>query len=173
MGKKVLFIVPPDRFNDDELFIPKGILENAGIEVTISSLNKGEITGDNKGTAVAEALFSEVPAADYDAVSVIGGSGTPDYLWGNEQLIDYLKQAYEQKVLVTGICAGSVAVAQTGLLSGRPAACYPVDSQINELQARNVEYAGSQHVVAHDDIITGDGPDGAQQFGESLVKALS
>ena len=71
----------------------------------------------------------------------------------------------------TGICAGSVTVAKTGLLSGRKAACYPVDVQIDELKANHVEYV-EQHVVAHDDIITGDGPDGAREFGESLAAAL-
>ncbi|MFB5285077.1 DJ-1/PfpI family protein [Peribacillus sp. Hz7] len=45
----------------------------------------------------------------------------------NEELTSFLKQAYEQKVLVSGICAGSVAVAQTGLLAERQATCYPVD----------------------------------------------
>ncbi|WP_286141414.1 hypothetical protein [Bacillus sp. BA3] len=39
------------------------------------------------------------------------------------------------------------------------------------MKANSVEYA-KQHDVAHDDIITGDGPDGAKEFGESLAAAL-
>lgn len=172
MSKKALFIIPPERFNEDELFQPQQALENAGVEVTIASTKTGEITGDYQGVTNAEVIFSNVSASDYDLVAVIGGSGTNDYLWGNQELLDYLKQAYEQKILVTGICAGAVTVVKTGLLSGREATCYPVDVQINELKANDVEYI-VQHVVAHDDIITGDGPDGAKEFGESLVKALS
>ncbi|MCM3168587.1 DJ-1/PfpI family protein [Peribacillus frigoritolerans] len=171
MSKKALLIIPPERFNEDELFHPKEALENAGIEVTIASTKTGEITGDYEGKATSEVVFSEVSATDYDVVSVIGGSGTNDHLWENQELQAYLKQAHNDKVLVTGICAGAVTVAKTGLLAGREAACYPVDVQINELKANNVEYV-VQHVVAHDDIITGDGPDGAKKFGESLVKAL-
>lgn len=171
MSKKALFIIPPERFNEDELFQPKEILENEGVEVTIASTTTGEITGDYQGKANAEVIFSEVAASHYDVVAVIGGSGTIDHLWGNQKLIDYLKQAYAQKVLVTGICAGSVAVVKTGLLSGRKATCYPVDVMINELKANNVDYV-VQHVVDHGDIITSDGPDGAKQFGKSLVQAL-
>ncbi|MDO7487765.1 DJ-1/PfpI family protein [Peribacillus sp. NPDC096448] len=171
MSKKALLIIPPERFNEDELFQPKEVLENAGVAVTIASTKTGEITGDFQGKALAEVIFSEVSASDYDAVAVIGGSGTNDHLWGNQELQSFLKQAHEQKVLVTGICAGSVTVAKTGLLSGRKAACYPVDVQIDELKANSAEYA-KQHVVAHDDIITGDGPDGAKEFGESLAAAL-
>lgn len=169
--KKALLIIPPDRFNEDELFLPKAELENAGIDVTIASTKTGEITGDNAGKATASVTFSEVSATDYDVVAVIGGSGTIDYLWGNEELIAYLKQAYDKKILVSGICAGSVVVAKTGLLSGRKGTCYPVDVMINELKANSVEYL-EQHVVAHDDIITSDGPAGAKAFGEALVNTL-
>lgn len=172
MSKKALLIIPPERFNEDELFKPKEALETAGIEVTIASTKTGEITGDYQGKANAEVIFSDVAAREYSVVAVIGGSGTNDHLWGNQALQDYLKQAHEDKVLVTGICAGAVTVAKTGLLSGRTATCYPVDVQVNELKANHVEYV-AQHVIAHTDIITGDGPDGAKEFGESLVKALS
>jgi protease I len=171
MNKKALLIIPPERFNEDELFQPKEILENAGVKVTIASTKTGEITGDYQGKANAKVVFSDVSASDFDVVAVIGGSGTNDHLWENQKLQDYLKQAYEKKVLVSGICAGSVTVVKTGLLSGRKAACYPVDVQINQLKVNNVEY-DPKHVVVHDDIITGDGPDGAKEFGESLVAAL-
>ncbi|MED4586119.1 DJ-1/PfpI family protein [Brevibacillus choshinensis] len=172
MTKKALFIIPPERFNEDELFHPKDVLENEGVEVTIASTKTGEITGDYQGKVTAEVIFSDVSFTDYDAIAVIGGSGTNDHLWGNQELLSYLKQAHEQNVLVTGICAGSVTVVKTGLLTDRTATCYPLDVQKNELKAHNVEYV-EQHVVAHDDIITADGPDGAKEFGKRLVEALS
>lgn len=171
MSKKALLIIPPERFNEDELFQPKKALENAGIEVTIASTKTGEITGDNQGKANAEVIFSEVAATDYDVLTVVGGSGTNDHLWGNQELRNYLKKAHEKNVLVTGICAGAVTLAKTGLLTGRQATCYPVDVQKNELKALNVKYV-EKHVVAHHDVITGDGPDGAKEFGKSLVEAL-
>ena len=171
MSKKALLIIPPERFNEDELFKPKEVLENAGVKVTVASTKTGEIIGDYKGKAVSEKVFSDVAATNYDVIVVIGGSGTNDYLWGNQKLLDYLKQAYKDKVLVTGICAGSATLSQTGLLSGREATCYPVDVQKEVLKANNVTYV-KQHVVVHNDIITADGPDGAEEFGKSLVKAL-
>lgn len=172
MSKKALLIIPPERFNEDELFKPKEALEKAGVAVTVASTKTGEIIGDYKGTAVAEKVFTNASAADYDVISIIGGSGTNDFLWGNEELQNFIKQAHEDHVLVTGICAGSVAVAQTGLLSGREATCYPVDVQKDQLKANGVTYV-DKHTVAHKDIITGDGPQGAEEFGKALVSALS
>ncbi|GAA0376114.1 DJ-1/PfpI family protein [Paenibacillus motobuensis] len=171
MNKKALFIIPPERFNEDELFKPKEALENAGVKVTLASTITGEITGDYQGKATAEVIFSDAAASDYDLLAVIGGSGTGDFLWENQELRSYLQQAHENNILVSGICAGSVTVAKAGLLNGRQGACYPVDVQKDQLKLNKVEYV-EQHVVAYNDIITSDGPDGAQQFGESLVQAL-
>ena len=171
MSKKALLILPPERFNEDELFHPKEQLETAGIEVTIASTVTGEITGDYEGKATSTAIFSDLSPADFDVISVIGGSGTNDHLWPNQELQAFLKQGHQDKVIVSGICAGAVAVAKTGLLSGREATCYPIDIQKNELAANDVKYV-EQHVVAHSDIITADGPSGAIEFGKSLVNAL-
>ncbi|AXI27864.1 peptidase [Priestia megaterium] len=172
MDKKALFIIPPERFNEDELFQPKEVLEDKGIEVTIASTKTGEITGDYHGKVVSTVVFSQVSFKDYDVIAVIGGSGTNDYLWENQDLQDYLKQAYEQKILLSGICAGSVTLVNTGLLKGRKATCYPADVQINILKENKVHYV-SEHVIVHRDIITGDGPEGAKEFGQSIVKALT
>lgn len=172
MSKKAILIIPPERFNEDELFKPKEALEKAGVSVTVASTKTGEIVGDYQGKATAEVVFTDTKPSDYDVVSVIGGSGTNDHLWGNTQLQDYLKKTHEEKVLLTGICAGAVTVAKTGLLSGRTGACYPIDVQKDQLKVNNVNYV-EDHVAAHDDIITADGPDGAQAFGEALVQALN
>lgn len=73
MSKKALFIIPPDRFNEDELFHPKEVLENAGIDVTVASTITGEIKGDYKGKVTSNVVFSEVPSNNYDVIAVIGG----------------------------------------------------------------------------------------------------
>lgn len=172
MSKKALFIVPPERFNDDELFLPKQALEEANIEVTVASTKTGEIIGDYQGKVTAQLTLSNVDLSNYHVITVIGGTGTGDYLWGNQELQALLKQAHHNKILVSGICAGSVAVAETGLLQGRTATCYPIDVQKDKLSSFNVEYV-AQHVVAHQDIITGDGPEGAQDFGKALAEALN
>ncbi|MCR6098834.1 DJ-1/PfpI family protein [Salipaludibacillus agaradhaerens] len=172
MSKKALLIIPPDKFNEDELFKPKEALEKAGIEVTIASTKTGEVIGDFEGKANSEKVFSNTPATDFDVISVIGGSGTIDHLWDNDELSTYLKKAHNDKILVTGICAGSVSVVKAGLLKDREATCYPVDVQKNQLKENNVKYV-EKHVIAHSDVITGDGPDGAEEFGKALVDAIN
>lgn len=168
MKKKVLFIIPPERFNEEELIKPKDILVNKGIDVIISSTITGEIVGDYNGKVISSAIFSDLNVNDFDIISVIGGSGTIDYLWENSSLIDYLKDAYNKDIIISGICAGAVTIAETGLLTNRTATCYPVDIMINKLIKHNVNYL-EKNVVVHSDIITSNGPDGAEDFGSALL----
>lgn len=168
MKKKVLFIIPPERFNEEELIKPKNVLINKGIDVIISSTITGEIIGDYDGKVVSSAIFSDLNVNDFDVISVIGGSGTIDYLWENSSLIDYLKDAYNKNIIISGICAGAVTIAETGLLTNRTATCYPVDIMINKLIQHNVNYL-EKNVVVHSDIITSNGPEGAEDFGLTLL----
>lgn len=168
MKKKALFIIPPDRFNEDELNQPKDILTAGGIDVVISSTVTGEITGDYNGKAMSTEVFSSVDITKYDIVSIIGGSGTIDYLWNNETLINYLKDAHKKNIIITGICAGSVVVAETGLLAGRTGTCYPVDIMKDKIKENGVTYL-EENVVKYDDVITSNGPMGAKDFGNALL----
>ncbi|WP_051196291.1 DJ-1/PfpI family protein [Clostridium cadaveris] len=138
------------------------------MDVVISSTVTGEITGDYNGKAISTEVFSSVDITEYDVVSIIGGSGTIDYLWNNETLINYLKNAHKKNIIITGICAGSVVVAETGLLSGRTGTCYPVDIMKDKVKENGVTYL-EQNVVKYDDIITSNGPIGAKDFGNSLL----
>ena len=172
MNKKVLFIIPPERFNEDELNQPKDILIAGGIDVIVSSTITGEIIGDYNGKATSTVVFSSVDINEYDAIAIIGGSGTIDYLWNNETLIKYLKDAHKKNIIITGICAGSVVVAETGLLSGRKGTCYPVDIMKNKMKENNVTYL-EQNIVKYDDIITSNGPIGAKDFGNTLLNLFA
>ncbi|MCQ8211152.1 DJ-1/PfpI family protein [Cetobacterium somerae] len=168
MKKKVLFIIPPERFNEEELNIPKNVLTDNGIEVVVSSTRIGEITGDYEGIAISTNIFSDLNINDFDIISVIGGSGTIDYLWENKSLIKYLNEAHKKNILISGICAGAVSIAETNLLANRSATCYPVDIMINKLIKHHANYL-DKNVVVHEDIITSNGPDGAKDFGLALL----
>ena len=60
MKKKVLFIIPPERFNEEEVIKPNNILVNKGMAVVISSMVTGETTGDYDGTVISAAIFSNL-----------------------------------------------------------------------------------------------------------------
>lgn len=171
MKKKVLLIIPPTKFNEDELFKPQAVLEAADIEVTVASTTVATIDGDYGGSAEAAVCYETVAVNAFDCVAIIGGTGTIEHLWDDEHLLKFVRDAYVSQKLVAGICAGAVVIAQTGLLAGRKGTCYPVDIMIHQLMAHEVVYQEAP-VVPYKDIITADGPDGAEAFGKAIAAAL-
>lgn len=168
---KIAVVIPEAKFRDEELFVPLEVWKKAGIETTVFSTTLDEVVGDLGGKTTPQALLDTLDVSRFDAVAVIGGSGTITYLWDNSKLRELLLTFDASKKLVTSICAGSVTLARAGLLSGKTATTYPVELMINELKQHGASYT-SDHAVRTGNIVTGDGPDGADAYANMVVSAL-
>ena len=76
----VLFVVPPQGFQDEELLVTKRGLEQAGAQVLIASTRMGLLTGMLGGTMRADLLLNQANLDNFSAVVFIGGVGAIDYL---------------------------------------------------------------------------------------------
>jgi protease I len=63
-----------------------------------------------------------------------------------------------------------VTLANAGVLSGRRATVF--SSEAGKLKAKGAEYTGAK-VERDGKIITGSGPEAAEEFGRAIVKALA
>jgi protease I len=166
--KKALLIVASQKFRDEELFVTKDALKNKGIAITVASTSTSTITGMLGGTTKPDKLISEVSAADFDAVVFIGGGGSQQY-WNDATAHSLAKQAFQAGKIVAAICIAPVTLANAGLLNGKKVTAF--DSVTIKLTARGAIYTGNS-VEVDGKIITGRGPESAQEFGETIVKAL-
>ena len=73
---KILIIIPPERFRDEELFITKEELEKNGHSIVISSTREGIINGSRGGKAQSEVTIDKINTGEYDAVVFVGGGGS-------------------------------------------------------------------------------------------------
>ena len=73
------------------------------------------------------ATFSEVKAADYDAL-VIPGGRAPEYLRLNQELLAMVRHFDEAKKPIAAICHGAQILAAAGVVKGRRISCYPACS---------------------------------------------
>ncbi|HVE11180.1 MAG TPA: DJ-1/PfpI family protein [Paraburkholderia sp.] len=169
--KRIAVVIPPDKFRDEELFIPLQAWKQADIQTTLFSTVLTEVTGDVGGKATPDALLDSLQPQQYDAIAVIGGTGTVTHLWANQKLRDILLEFERARKPVTAICAGSVTLARAGLLTGKPATTYPAEPMIAELKAHGARYS-SDHALTSGSIVTGDGPDGAQQYADQVIRVL-
>lgn len=166
MGK-VLIVIAPSDFKDEEYFTPKQILENNGFTVeTASTVNqptsvKGEV-------ATAEVLLSNAQVNDYEAVVFVGGPGAQVYF--NDATAQNLAKAfYQAGKVVSAICIAPTILANAGLLIGKQATVFP--SQAETLKANGADYTGAA-VTVDGKIVTGKDPAAADEFGEKVVELL-
>jgi protease I len=171
-GKKILMVICPEQFRDEELFTPKELFERAGAEVKVASRSLGRAKGMLGGTVTPDLLISDAQADEYDAVVVVGGMGSPEYLWPDERLHHLLRAADAKRKIIGAICLSGAVVARAGLLQGRRATVYKTGDSLKEFEKAGASYS-SEDVVIDDRLVTGSGPHVAAEFGQAIVDKLS
>jgi len=121
---KILMIIAPKDFRDEELSVPEEIFEKNGYRVYIASTEK-EATGMLGKRVSVDYLLEDVDISEYDALVIVGGSGSRYYLWNNKELIDMVKKAYNEGRVVAAICLSPVVLANSGILKGKEATVFP------------------------------------------------
>jgi len=172
--KKIVMIVAFQDFRDEEYFTPKEILKGAGAEIKTASNQRGVAIGADGGEATVDLLVADINPADFDAIVFIGGPGCLNAL-DNEQSYEVAKNTVAQNKVLASICISSVILAKAGVLSGKKATVWssPMDkSTVKILEDNGAEYLPDP-VVVDGNIVTGNGPVAASQFGEKIIKALT
>jgi len=167
----LVIVVPPDKYHDTEFSDPMLALDSAGVKVTIVSTKIGTIKGVLKDSIQSTMLISDVQIKRYDAICIMGGTGTGKYLWENEQLKQLIVSFDKKEKLVTGICAGAVSLARAGVLKEKKATTYPVKGFIEQLENAGAKYSADP-VIIDGRIVTANGPVGARNFGRAIVREL-
>lgn len=171
-GKKILMLICPENFRDEELLEPKGVFESEGAAVTVASRQAGACSGMLGATAQAEIVWDAASADDYDAVVVVGGAGSPQYLWDEARVHEIVRQANAAGKVVAAICLSGAVLANAGILRGIEATVYPTPESKAALASGGAKYV-EKDVVVSGKIITGVGPQAATAFGRAIADALA
>ena len=173
-GKKVLMVIAQKQFRDEELFIPKQILEAEGASVTVASEHGGDCDGMLGGRAQADMMIARADAATFDAVVVVGGAGSPKWLWDSAPLHKTLRAASASSKVVAAICLGPGALAKAGVLKGAEATVYETPESLAALRDGGAKFVRKDCVVAPGrKLVTASGPHAAKEFGLALVAAIA
>jgi protease I len=169
-GQTVLLVIAPEGFNDSEYLQPRAVLEAAGCRVVVASLSV-EVAVGMRGTQVEpDVVLAEVDGTEYDAVLFIGGSGA-DVYWDDAQAHRVAREAVNQDRVVGAICIAPVILARAGVLEGRDATVFSPSSLCPELEARGAT-CSFERVQRDGRIVTGNGPEAAQEFAEVVIRVL-
>lgn len=171
-SKNILMIVAPERFRDEEFFEPRAVFESKGYQVTVGSTRLGKAAGALGGEVDVDILIDDASADDYEAITISGGGGSKVFLWENQKLHALLNDAFDKGKIVSAICIAPVVLAKAGLLEGKAASVFPADDAIAEMKKAGANLK-EQAVVKDGKIITGNGPECAAEFGETIAAAIS
>ena len=167
---KILMIIAQSGFRDEELFVPKEILEKEGHNVKVASLARTKATGSKGATVQPDIAVYEANPDFFDCIIIVGGPGSPA-LSEDGSVRELLTQANAKGKLLGAICLGPMSLAKAGVLTNKKATVFPDKSAISLLKQTGARYK-SEPVVIDERIVTADCPESAAQFGIALAKIL-
>jgi len=173
---RILMIVAPEKYRDEELEIPKEYFENAGHEVTVASTKKGTCHGAMGGSVEATLYLAEVDVDDYDAVIFVGGPGTP-LIRKEEKALEIAGSTAAKGKVLGAICWACTTLAKAGVLAGKKATVWVGDdAEFGMGTDKVLEKFGARFekkgVVTDGKFVTADGPRHAKEFAEAIGKLL-
>jgi protease I len=161
-------ILSADNFEDSELLVPSYRLQEAGVEVTVASLNRGVITGKHGYEVAVDTTLDAVNPDDY-AILVLPGGKAPAALRIKPQALEIARSFFTHVKPVAAICHGPQILISAGLLMGRRATCYL--SVADELKEAGALYE-DREVVVDGNLVTSRQPADLPAFMRETMKLL-
>jgi protease I len=171
-GRKIA-ILATNGFEQDELAIPLRKLREAGAEVEIVSPESGEIRGwkhaDWGDSFPVDRKLSDVRSEDYDALVLPGGQINPDLLRVRPEVIEFVKEFYNEGKTVAAVCHAPWLLIEAGLVKGRRATSYhSVKTDMKNAGANWVDEA----VVIDNGIVTSRNPNDLNDFVGGIIHEI-
>jgi len=170
-GKRVLMVVAPEGYKEDELSVPSGIFKELGAEVVVASTRTGTgiARGMSGGEVAVNLSIGDVNLSEYDSIVIVGGVGSMRYLWDDSDLRDMVRAAYDSHKTVAAICLSPVVLARAGIL--RDKECTAFITAKEELIKNGGKYQ-DKGVVVSGNIVTAKGPEYATEFAIAVADVM-
>ncbi|MBI5872411.1 DJ-1/PfpI family protein [archaeon] len=166
--KKILMVIAPENFRDEELLVPKKVFEEQGFKAVVASKGTERAKGMLGAEVNIDKDIEDISINEYDALVLVGGVGAAIYL--NDAKVLGLAQGFAAKgKIICGICIAPSILANAGLLKGKHATSWP--SEAANLENKGAIYTGKP-VTADGRIVTANGPRAAEEFGKKIAELL-
>lgn len=162
-------IISADHFEDTELLVPYYRLKEAGFEVDVASISRGNINGKHGYEVRVDKALRDVHAKDYDLLVLPGGKA-PAALRKEPAALEIVKEFFLGNKPVAAICHGPQILVTAGVLKGRRATCY--HSVATELKEAGVLYEDSEMVV-DGNLVTSRQPSDLPAFMRETIRMAS
>lgn len=171
--KKVLLIIAHRGFQPVEYGTPRQVLTAAGIQVvTASNILGTAVSSMTNEPARVDVVLDEVKIDDYDGMFFIGGPGALANL-DNEKSYRIISEVSASGKIWGAICISPRILAAAGVLENKKATGWDGDNELVGILAKaGAEYV-RKPVVVDGNLITGNGPEAAEEWGTAIARALA
>ena len=143
-------------------------------DASLISLKPGEIQGfdhfDPADKFRVDKTVEEVDASDYDALLVPGGVGNPDQLRGDENMVSFVRDFFEQGKPVAAICHAPWVLVEAGVVRDRKLTSWPtLQTDIRNAGGNWVD----EQVVVDEGLVTSRKPDDIPAFNEKMIEEFA
>jgi len=169
-GEKVLMIIAPENFRDEELLYTREELERAGAKVTVASAKTGAVKGLLGATVTPDIKLDQINVGDYDAIAFVGGPGASVY-FNDKRALSIASEAFGKGKKTCAICIAPTILANAGVLKDKRATVWDGE-YVKKIESKGATYTGKP-VEVDGNIITANGPGAAREFGRTIAKELA
>jgi len=174
--KKILFVLMPENYRDEEFSIPYDILVKKEYQVDVAGFRMGEAVGVGGYKHIPNLQLNKLINQDfdqYDALVIPGGPASTEHLWNNEKLQKIIKYFHNNKKVIAAICYAVIALVQAGILKNKLATISPTQEAKDILKKHYVKFSEQGCVTLKDEkIITAQGPKQTKEFGQAIISLL-
>lgn len=171
--RKVAFLLT-DGFEQVEFTEPWNALKQAGANVTLVSLETGEIQGMNHDqkadTFAVDKTVDEVSAEQFDALVLPGGVANPDTLRTHANAVDFVRDFFKQGKPIAAICHGPWMLVEADIIEGRQVTSWP--SLKTDLINAGGEWV-DEACVCDEGIVTSRKPDDLPAFCAKVIEEIA
>ena len=172
MAGKILMILASKNFRDIEYITPRAFFEQNGYEVkTASSV---EVSEGRFGYKVHNDFkIDDLDPFEWDGVFLVGGGGSLEYI-DNEIAQTLFEVRNENDLLIGAICAAPQNFIHWGIANQISITGFNKNGEIDRLE-KDYEFINhtSENVVIDGNIITGNGPEAAEEFALKFMELIN
>lgn len=165
----MFYVFLANGFEETEAIAPIDIMRRAKLEVKTVGVTGEFVTSSHGVTVKADILLKDVDFNNLEGVVLPGGMPGTLNLEKSEEVLNSVKYAYENKKIVSAICAAPSILGHLGILENRNATSFPgFDTEL-----KGANYTANP-VEIDENVITAKGAGCAVAFGHAIVtKAVS
>ncbi|MCS7221934.1 MAG: DJ-1/PfpI family protein [Anaerolineae bacterium] len=165
-SKKILVVLPPRDFDENEFFTLKRMAEARGHKISVASIASGAVESSRGVSVLVDVRLHEVKTYEYDAVVFMGGDGARIYFDDPQAR----KLASDVKYKTLGATGNAtVLLSQAGVLSKKKVTAPP--EWADWIVRGGATFTG-RPLEIDEKLITAQGPAFVETFANAFLKTI-